>query len=284
LGLVSRIDANNSTHFYHDDFRGSIIALTNESETITHKYQYTDFGAITQIEEANHNPYRYVGKHGIQFENEGLYFMRARYYDANTGRFLSEDPIWATNLYPYAGNNPVMNIDRNGEVLETVADVGSMIHSSYELFNEPSWGNAGYLAWDVAATFIPVLPGSYVAKGGKILLKSDKIIDAGKHTFKRIPVANFEQFTDNIKGIGGSLYGNKAVRQGSQNFAKISGKINHTYAKGWSFVNSKFKKGYVLRTKIYGEKIDHFIFPADLGSKIINRMQTVKKRVINILD
>lgn len=116
LGLISRIDANDNTHYYHDDFRGSIIALTDENETITYKYQYTDFGTITQIEEANHNPYRYVGKHGIQFEQNGLYFMRARYYDAHRGRFLTEDPVWATNLYPYAGNNPVMNIDPSGNI------------------------------------------------------------------------------------------------------------------------------------------------------------------------
>ncbi len=116
LGLVSRIDNANNTHYYHDDFRGSIIALTDSNETITHKYQYTDFGSIAQIEEANYNPYRYVGKHGIQFEQNGLYFMRARYYDAHTGRFLTEDPVWATNLYPYAGNNPVMNVDPTGNI------------------------------------------------------------------------------------------------------------------------------------------------------------------------
>ncbi len=114
LGLISRTDNNDNTHYYHDDFRGSTIAMTNDSETITHKYAYDDFGKVTQIEEANFNPYRYVGKYGIQYEDEDLYFMRARYYNPDVGRFLTEDPIWATNLYPYAGNNPVMNVDVSG--------------------------------------------------------------------------------------------------------------------------------------------------------------------------
>jgi hypothetical protein len=40
--------------------------------------------------------------------------MRARFYDPTIGRFLSEDPIWSTNLYPYADNNPVTKIDPMG--------------------------------------------------------------------------------------------------------------------------------------------------------------------------
>jgi hypothetical protein len=42
--------------------------------------------------------------------------MRARFYDPTIGRFLSEDPIWSTNLYPYADNNPVMRIDPKGTI------------------------------------------------------------------------------------------------------------------------------------------------------------------------
>ena len=130
LGLISRTDYNDNTHYYHDDFRGSTIAMTDDRETITHKYAYDDFGKVTQIEEANLNPYRYVGKYGIQYEDEDLYFMRARYYNPDVGRFLTEDPVWATNLYPYAGNNPVMNVDPSGE---TYIGIGTSPSSlSYE--------------------------------------------------------------------------------------------------------------------------------------------------------
>jgi len=43
--------------------------------------------------------------------------MRARYYDANLGRFISEDPIGhngGLNLYAYVGGNPVMLVDPSG--------------------------------------------------------------------------------------------------------------------------------------------------------------------------
>ncbi len=117
LGLISRIDNNNNTNYYVYDFRGSTVAITDDSYSanITHKYAYDEFGKITAEEEANPNPFKYVGKMGLMYEDENHYFVRARYYDCNTARFISEDPIWNTNLYAYAGNNGVMNVDVNGK-------------------------------------------------------------------------------------------------------------------------------------------------------------------------
>jgi RHS repeat-associated protein len=55
---------------------------------------------------------------GAQYDQEtGLYYMRARYYDPELGRFLSEDPIGIAgglNLYAYAGNDPVNASDPAG--------------------------------------------------------------------------------------------------------------------------------------------------------------------------
>ena len=55
----------------------------------------------------------------------GLYYLMSRYYDSNTGRFISPDTsavITATptaltdkNLYAYCDNNPVMRVDEGGE-------------------------------------------------------------------------------------------------------------------------------------------------------------------------
>ncbi|MBR6064657.1 MAG: S-layer homology domain-containing protein [Bacteroidales bacterium] len=116
-GLVSRIDANNDTRYYVYDYRGSTVAMTDATNaaTVTHKYQYDDFGKVLQSEEADANPFRYVGQLGVMYEDDALAFMRARYYDPEIGRFLSEDPIWSTNLYPYADNNPIVYLDPKGE-------------------------------------------------------------------------------------------------------------------------------------------------------------------------
>jgi RHS repeat-associated protein len=63
-------------------------------------------------------PFKYVGQYGVMAEPNRLYYMRARYYDPNVGRFISEDPLGFgggdVNLYAYVQNNPVNRIDPFG--------------------------------------------------------------------------------------------------------------------------------------------------------------------------
>jgi len=79
-------------------------------------------GNITSQEEAipESQPYKFVGQHGVMTDPNGFYYMRARYYDPEVGRFISEDPIGFeggdTNLYAYVGNNPATLIDPNGQL------------------------------------------------------------------------------------------------------------------------------------------------------------------------
>jgi len=117
-GLLYRIKAsNNSIQYYHYDFRGSTIAITDQNENITHKYLYDAFGAVIAEEEPENefNAFRYVGKYGVMYEDSLLYFMRARFYRPDLGRFLSEDPVWYLNLFVYAKNNVIKFIDPKGE-------------------------------------------------------------------------------------------------------------------------------------------------------------------------
>ena len=88
--------------------------MTDAAANVTHSYAYTSFGEVIAANEANFNPYRYNGQYGVQYDAPNRIFMRARYANPTTGRFISEDPIWATNLYPYANNNPVNKVDPKG--------------------------------------------------------------------------------------------------------------------------------------------------------------------------
>jgi RHS repeat-associated protein len=121
-GLEARV-VNGKVSYYVTDVRGSVVAIVDESGKVTHKYQYDEFGKVTQKEEADYNPFQYVGKYGVMYLTDHQYYMRARHYDPTIGRFLSEDPIWSTNLYPYADNNPIMGIDPEGTLPQGTIDI-----------------------------------------------------------------------------------------------------------------------------------------------------------------
>jgi RHS repeat-associated protein len=60
---------------------------------------------------------RYVANLGhVQDDESGLVYMRARYYEPGSGRFVSEDPSAdGVNWFVYCGNDPVNRLDTNGK-------------------------------------------------------------------------------------------------------------------------------------------------------------------------
>jgi RHS repeat-associated protein len=118
-GLMAMVTSDNSLYCYHFDATGHTVALTNAGKTVVNKYAYTPFGlSITGQTEAIAQPFKYAGQHGVMAESNGFYYMRARYYDPQVKRFISEDPLGFDggdlNLYAYVGNNPVMGVDPLG--------------------------------------------------------------------------------------------------------------------------------------------------------------------------
>ena len=62
---------------------------------------------------------KYCGNLGHKYDaTSGLTYMRARYYEAETGRFISEDPARdGANWYNYGDNDPVQAVDFTGKWL-----------------------------------------------------------------------------------------------------------------------------------------------------------------------
>jgi len=118
--LLYGIDANDNTrHFYHFDEMGSTLFLTDSAGNITDSYGLTPYGKLT-AQGSTTNPFTFVGAYGVmQVGDTGLYYMRARFYDAQTARFISRDPVQSIgprqlNPYQYALNNPLRVRDVTG--------------------------------------------------------------------------------------------------------------------------------------------------------------------------
>ena len=112
LTLIYRL-ASNTKQWYNTNGHGDVIALTNATGTVVKTYTYNAFGEEQDISNTDGNPFRYCGEY---YDTAcGTLYLRARNYDATTGRFTQEDPIRADgNFYAYCGSNPVNAWDPSG--------------------------------------------------------------------------------------------------------------------------------------------------------------------------
>ncbi|HLZ52524.1 MAG TPA: RHS repeat-associated core domain-containing protein [Candidatus Acidoferrum sp.] len=96
-----------ATSYFHADGLGSITLLSNAAGSIANTYTYDSFGKLTNSTGSLVNPFRYTARESDT--ETGLYYYRARYYDSNAGRFLTEDALRyePTSFYSYVGNDPV---------------------------------------------------------------------------------------------------------------------------------------------------------------------------------
>ncbi len=120
-------------NYYHYDHIGNTIALTDASGTITGRATYSAYGERTATTGVFDTPFQWQGAHGVQTDPTGLIYMRARYYHAKLGRFISEDPLGLAagpNAYQYAGGNPIMAIDPSGLRGNWVNYSGGFVHDT----------------------------------------------------------------------------------------------------------------------------------------------------------
>jgi RHS repeat-associated protein len=97
------------------DHQGSVRDWISNTGVVQNHVRYDSFGRITSTAPAFNPRFAYTGR---EWDGEiGLYFYRARYYDAIVGRFIGEDAIGFTagdvNLYRYVLNSPVIPIPQD---------------------------------------------------------------------------------------------------------------------------------------------------------------------------
>ena len=109
----------NEMSYYLYDGRGSVTANTWYNGRVTDVYQYDPYGQVTLGSTEHTDFYGYNAE--SYNPNTGLEFLRARYYNANQGRFFQEDTYLGDitdpltlNRYAYVKNSPLNYVDPSG--------------------------------------------------------------------------------------------------------------------------------------------------------------------------
>lgn len=106
---------------YHFDCRGSTIAITDASGNITDTFAYDTYGKLLSRTGTSKAIFGYNGRDGVVTDDNGLIYMRARYYSPAMKRFINADIVEGgisnaitLNRFAYANGNPVSFVDPFG--------------------------------------------------------------------------------------------------------------------------------------------------------------------------
>ena len=126
-------DEQGEPHAYYalTNSMGDVLGLYTNTGELVASYEYDTWGQVisvkdgkgVDIDDTTHigiiNPIRYRGYY-YDSETE-LYYLQARYYNPEVGRFLNADGYFSTgagtlskNMFTYCFNNPIMFIDPDG--------------------------------------------------------------------------------------------------------------------------------------------------------------------------
>ena len=132
--LISQQQSGGGTHYYLADGQQSTRQLATAAGVVSDSYTYDAFGVLLASTGTTANAYRYAGEQADP--GTGNYYLRARYLEPDTGRFLTTDPE-SGNIadplsmqgYLYGKGSPIDNRDPSGrlELSEVLVVMGIVV-------------------------------------------------------------------------------------------------------------------------------------------------------------
>jgi RHS repeat-associated protein len=193
------------TRYVLYDGGGSVRALADESGAITDRYTYDAFGVILARQGTSDNAYLYRGE---QYDFDlGLQYLRARFYNPDTGRFWNQDTYEGSNAdpaslhkYNYANANPVRFIDPSGHMSMFEIKLMNFVIGVTARMGVPGLVAAQTLIANAdkvsrGAAFVNSLTVSLLARGQSILVSGTRIIDAAGNFVGRFRIDLLAQRT-----------------------------------------------------------------------------------------
>jgi RHS repeat-associated protein len=132
---VEQITGSGSVLYYLHDQAGSTRALTTQAAAVAATFTYAPYGQLLASTGTATTPFMWQGQY--RDAADGLYYLRARYYDPATATFLTRDPLedLTGEPYTYAGEDPLDGSDPSGMMPLNPTDDSPTTQQS----SEPPW-------------------------------------------------------------------------------------------------------------------------------------------------
>jgi RHS repeat-associated protein len=112
-----------TTNYFCYNHRGDVVTLTRPDGQVTNRFEYTAFGApVSSFQFQGSSGIRAIAFSSKEFDtHSGLSYYGFRYYDTESGRWMTKDPAWddAFNLYCFVRNSPTYSFDARGLATDT---------------------------------------------------------------------------------------------------------------------------------------------------------------------
>ncbi len=142
------VSTKSEVFYIHNDHLGTPKALTNKKGQVVWRAMATPFGKTSINDDVDSDGVSVefnIRQPGQYYDSEsGLHYNYFRYYDPETGRYITSDPIGIDglmnalggdftgqdmNLYAYVRNNPLKYIDPEGALIQFAPAVGNFLRA-----------------------------------------------------------------------------------------------------------------------------------------------------------
>jgi RHS repeat-associated protein len=204
--LVARKDVDmsgkrvlNEVRWYHQNLRGDVVTVTDRAGRIVWNADYGPYGQISANVSTYRPDQRFTGE--LYDSMSQLYNFGFRQYSDRHGRFMTEDPVRSdVNQYSYCRDDPVNMVDPDGLFFtpETGFDLLCVGYDVLQLWEHPTWENAGWLLADIGCALVPAVPAvaGALGRGAKVV---EKGFEAGRAAERGV---DFARATERLREGG----------------------------------------------------------------------------------